>query len=140
MRKFSRTFFGIAAVIACLACAVFAYALARMPLFDGNGYEFSVRSSSSAQIVRTDSPYLYKLFHRVAGESARFSGNAFEPLRARFRAEVVFTEESCGVVNYYCFSPLLGKGIALCGEEINLHIAVGKEQTAVGSPIIFGGF
>ena len=71
MRKFSRTFFGIAAVIACFACAVFAYALTRMPLFDGNGYEFSVRSSSSAQIVRTDSPYLYKLFHRVAGESAR---------------------------------------------------------------------
>ena len=44
------------------------------------------------------------------------------------------------IVSYYCRSPLLGEGILLNGERVNLHIAAGGGQTAAGTPLIFGGF
>lgn len=131
---------GVAAVAMCFVCAAFAYALTRLPVFAGEGYEFSSGTSSSAHIERTDAPFSYKLFHAVAGESARFPGDVRAQLIASYRAEVLFCEEACGVTNYYCFSPLLGAGILLDGRQVNLHIAVGGGQTAAGTPVIFGGF
>ena len=131
---------GVAAVAMCFVCAAFAYALTRSPVFAGEGYEFSSGTSSSAHIERTDAPFSYKLFHAVAGESARFSGDVCAQLIASYRAEVLFCEEACGVTNYYCFSPLLGAGILLDGRQVNLHIAVDGGQTAAGTPVIFGGF
>ena len=82
---------------------------------------------------------LYKLFTPVAGESARYAGDRCEGIREQFSARLLFTEEVCGVVNYYLYSPRLGEGVVLNGFLVNLHIAVGEEQTAVGTPLIFGG-
>lgn len=131
---------GVCAVLGAFLCGAFCYALARMPAFGGTGYEFSCGASSSARIVRTDAPVLYKLTHPVAGESARFTGDVSEELLLAYRARVLFCEEADGVCSYYCYSPLLGEGILLNGVRVNLHIAAGKGQTAAGTPVIFGGW
>ena len=107
---------------------------------EGENYEFSAGASSSAEIVHTDNPALYKLFHAVAGESARYEGDVSEELLARFQARILFIENVSGIVNYYCYSPVLSGGVALGGEVVNLHIAVGECMTAAGTPVIFGGF
>lgn len=140
MRKRTKNMRGVAAVAAAFLCAAFAYALTRSPVFAGDGYELSLGDSSSARILSTDTPALEKLFTPVAGESARWEGDVRRELLCRYRARVLFTEEVCGVVNYYCFSPLLGGGVVLNGETVNLHIAAGNGRTAAGTPVIFGGF
>ena len=131
---------GVVLIAAVFACTGFAYALTRSPVFAGENYEFSAGASSSAEIVHTDNPALYKLFHAVAGESARYKGDVSEELLARFQARILFIENVCGIVNYYCYSPVLSGGVALGGEVVNLHIAVGECMTAAGTPVIFGGF
>ena len=109
-------------------------------LFEGGyGYEFSRGASSSAGIERAEDPVLYKLLTPVAGESVRYAGDRYEALKAQFGAELCFTEEACGVKNYYLYAPRLGGGIRMGEHVINLHIAVSGSQTAVGSPVIFGG-
>lgn len=115
--------------------------LSRPPVFEGgSGYELYTGTSSGA-IIETQNPALAKFFcPRVLGESARFEGDRCEELRDRFQAHLLFTEEAAGVTNYYLYSPLLGHGTVLCGEVVNLHIAVCGERTAAGTPLIFGGF
>lgn len=57
-----------------------------------------------------------------------------------YRAQILFTEETEGLISFYGYSPLLPDGIFLSGEKINLHIAVRENRVAVGTPIIFGGY
>lgn len=130
---------GIAAIGACFVCGMFAYALTRSPVFDGEGYELYTGTSSAGVIV-TDAPAAVKLTLPVAGESARWEGDRAAELLERFDARVLFCEEVCGTRNYYCSSPLLGEGVLLRGVRVNLHIAVSGSRTAAGTPVIFGGF
>lgn len=125
-----------------LFCAVFAYALRCFPVFEGGeSYELYLGDSSSAKVVSSENPALDKLLHAgVKGESVRYTGDLYETIRGRFHAELLFTEEAAGVVSYYLYSPMLGGGVLLGGEAVNLHIAVGHGQTAAGTPLIFGGF
>ena len=44
------------------------------------------------------------------------------------------------IVNYYCFSPQLESQIEIGEYTVNLHVAQSQTTTAVGTPIIFGGF
>ena len=123
-------------------CAFFALLLTHSPVFEeGEAYELSYGLSSSAQTVRTKNPLFDKLLNgAVAGESVRYTGNRYEEMKEKFAATLLFTEEVNGVTNYYLYSPLLKGGMELCGRFVNLHIAVSSEQTAAGTPIIFGGF
>ena len=131
----------ICVVLAAFAAGIFCYALTRAPAFaGGSGYEFSGGASSSAGIVRTDDPALYKLFHAAAGESVRYEGDRYEALKREFSATLLFTEQACGVINYYLYSPRLGEGVWIGGCCVNLHIAVDDDRTAAGTPLIFGGF
>lgn len=130
---------GIAAIGACFVCGMFAYALTRSPVFDGEGYELYT-GTSSAEVIVTDAPAAVKLTLPVAGESARWEGDRAAELLERFDARVLFCEEVCGTRNYYCSSPLLGEGVLLRGVRVNLHIAVSGSRTAAGTPVIFGGF
>ena len=130
----------ITLVLVCL-CAFFALCLCYSPVFVmGESYEVSYGLSSSAQTKRTDSPLFEKLTGAVAGESVRYTGDCYFDLKEKFGATLLFTEEACGVVNYYLYSPYLGACVELGGERVNLHIAVSSEQTAAGTPLIFGGF
>lgn len=70
----------------------------------------------------------------------RYTGDRAEELISRFRAKILFTEEAAGVVNYYCYSPLLKNTVLIGGKTVNLHIACSGSETAAGTPVIFGGF
>ena len=141
MRRFLCFLRAAGTVLGCIACAVFALLLLHAPVFaGGEGYEVYYGDSSSCLIERTDEPLLTKLAGGVKGESARFAGDRYEELKARFHAELLFEEEACGVTNYYLYSPDLGGGVYLNGYLVNLHIATGKEETAAGTPLIFGGY
>ncbi len=141
MRRFFCGMRAAAVVLACIACAVFALLLLHTPVFaGGEGYEVYYGENSSCLMERTDSPLLAKLAGGVKGESARFSGDRYEELKARFHATLLFEEETGGVKNYYLYSPDLGGGVELYGQRVNLHIATGKEETAAGTPLIFGGY
>lgn len=132
-----------AGILILCAAYVFAFALfVHCPVFgSGSGYELYVSDSSSSPIVRTEDPLREKLsLNRIAGESVRYDGNRYEALKEQFSAVLLFTEEACGVTNYYLYSPLLGTPLDLKGHPVNLHIAVTEESTAAGTPLIFGGF
>ena len=61
-------------------------------------------------------------------------------LTEKYHAKILFIEEVGGVTSYYCYTPAWTDGLILYGKKINLHIAIGGNQLAVGSPIIFDGF
>ena len=130
-----------AVVLACLACAVFLLLVLHAPVFQGgSGYEVYYGESSSCLMKRTDAPLFTKLAGGVRGESARYAGDRYEEIKARFHAELLFEEETDGTVNKYLYSPDLGGGVMLEGYLVNLHIALRAEETAVGTPLIFGGY
>ena len=142
MSKYLRITCSCLLTLLCGACAFFLYLLCNSPAFEaGESYTFYLGKSSSAQAVFSETPSLDKLLlSEVQGESAVYSGNVYEQLKTRYRAKLLFTEEAAGVINYYLFSPLLGSGVELGGKIVNLHVAVSAEQTAAGTPVIFGGF
>ena len=128
-------------VLIALLCALFAYALTRLPVFvHGTGYEVYYEQNSSANYARTQHPLAVKLTHITAGESVRYAGDRYKEIQEQYNGELVFCEEAAGVKNYYLYSPLLGDPVDLGGKLINLHIAVSSRQTAVGTPLIFGGY
>ena len=61
-------------------------------------------------------------------------------IAAHYGGEILFQEETCGVVSYYAYTPRWQGGLYINGVKINLHIAVGEDRLAVGTPIIFDGF
>ena len=140
--RFKETIKTVGIIFLCVVSALFALALHSAPVFDrGEGYEISLGASSSAEQIVTERPLLLKMFKSDAqGESVRYDGDRYEELKKAFDAELLFTETEGGVTNYYLYSPKLSGGIALNGYLVNLHVAVRENRTAVGTPIIFGGF
>lgn len=125
----------------------------------GDTYTFYCDSASSQARTVTCSPayapiYKYILSSSLTGESTVYkTASAAETAETEeiaeitpstimesFDAELLFSETACGVVNYYCYSPLLGEGVSLGGYLVNLHVAQSQTSTAVGTPLIFGGF
>lgn len=94
---------------------------------------------SFADLARLKGESAVYVFERTEGGFAGDAAVAEEIMR-KYRAELCFTEDVCGTLSYYCYSPLLKGGIELNGRKINLHIAVREDALAVGSPIIFGGY
>ncbi len=141
MAKFFRGIRAMFITALALLSAAAAVLLLHAPLFEeGKNYELYLSPSSSSFVRLSDDPVRDKLFLPVTGESVRYDGNKKDELIARFCAKILFTEEAAGVTGYYCYSPFIGGGIRLNGYTVNLHIALSAEQTAVGSPLIFGGF
>lgn len=141
MRKILQAGKAIAISVLVLLCAFFVLCLSRSPVFDmGETYEVYYGQSSSSRMKSTQNPLFEKLNGQVSGESVRYTGDCYQELKEKFGATLLFTEEACGVINYYLYSPALGGGVALGGYTVNLHIAVSAEQTAAGTPLIFGGF
>jgi len=142
MRRFFHAVGTIIVVLASALCVLFVYALSSSPAFQkGERYEFYLGASSSSKIVCSENPSLDKLLlGDVAGESVRYESGCAEELLLKYNAEILFTEEVSGIVNYYCSSPCFTHGVALNGYCVNLHIASDGERTAAGTPLIFGGF
>ena len=141
MRKIYHACKAFAILFCSLGAVLFALLLYRAPVFPkGEGYELYFGNSSSAQCIRTDNPLLQKLLTGATGESVRYAGDRYEELKEKFGAKLLFTETVCGVTNYYLYSPVLGQTVTVGGYSVNLHVAVSEEQTAAGTPLIFGGF
>lgn len=142
MRKIMRAICGVLAFLMIASCGLLLYTILNAPAFEeGSCYTFYFQKNSSCRAYVTDTPALDKLLlGRVAGESVQYEGNRLDALVKKFHAELLFTEEACGVINYYFHSPDFPDSIKLLGHSVNLHIAVSESRTAVGTPIIFGGF
>ena len=80
---------------------------------------------------------------RVQGESVYVAGadeEFVDLVLQEYTATVLWIEEVCDVVSYYCYTPAWHNGVMINGQKVNLHIALSKEGCALGSPIIFGGY
>lgn len=122
-----------------ILCVIFIYALSKSSVFSrGERYEF-YRGTSSEEIVLSRSPYEKLFLSGVRGEGVQYTGDRAEEIISRFDAEILFTEEVAGVVNYYCYSPFLKTSLLIGDKTVNLHVACNGENTAAGTPIIFGG-
>lgn len=99
----------------------------------------------SSGAVRKTKLTLAELFWKE-GESVRFvfsDGGAEEFMQSVldcYNAEIRVREETGSTSSAYAYSLLLGKGLFVGGERVNLHIAVRGNAVAVGTPIIFGGY
>ncbi len=137
MRK---TVCGVLSIVACFTLVAAVWLMRKAPLFAGaSNYTLYLGTSSAGQIV-TSSPAKDKLCYSVRGESGEYEGDCYEQLKNKFQAKLLLSEEACGVKNYYLYSPKLGKTIKIGGKNVNLHVAVKENTTAVGTPIIFGGY
>ena len=82
----------------------------------------------------------------VQGEKATYlieeeqSGAFLQGVLSALSAHVLWTEEVGEVRSYYAVSDTLSKSVLVAGEKVNLHIAIGKNQVVIGTPIIFGGY
>ena len=140
MRGAFITFKAFIVAAVAIFCVLFVYALTSVSVFPkGTRYEFYT-GTSSGEIILSRTPVKKLFLSNVKGESVRYTGNRAEELIARFRAEILFTEEAAGVVNYYCYSPALKNTVLIGDKTVNLHIATSGSETAAGTPIIFGGF
>ena len=141
MQKTWNVIKSVFAVACSLLTAGFALLLCNSPVFSsGESYKLYLGESSTAPFVSSRNPLLDKFALNVRGESVRYLGNRYEQLKEKFHAELLFTETVCGVENRYLYSSLLGDTVTVNGYAVNLHVAVSAEQTAVGTPLIFGGF
>ena len=140
--KFKRAVKLAAVLLACLAAAGALFVLRHAPSFAGAArYTLFLGENSSAEAVVLEGDALPLLLSpEVRGESAVYQSDCAEELLRAYRARVLFIEEAAGTVSRYCYSPFLGEGILLNGVCVNLHIAEGEGRTAVGTPVIFGGF
>lgn len=123
------------------SCAFFLFLIYRSPrLGGGEAHAYYLGGSSSARVIYNDDPAAKIFLQGVRGESAQYMGDRVEEFRRKWSAELLFTEEVCGTTAYYLYSPQLGAGVALNGSVVNLQIAFDGERTAVGTPLIFGGW
>lgn len=141
MKRIFKTFAGLVTVALVCGCAFFFYVVLRSPKLErGEGYTFYLGKSSSARAVSSTSPLIKLFLGETKGESAVYRGDRYEEFARKYRAKLLFTERVGDTVSYYLYSPDMGESVALCGEAVNLQIAVGGGQTAVGTPLIFGGW
>ncbi len=141
----------VLAVGVCLFTAFCVRAVNIVRLADLKGERTFYLDSASSQGLRKNSLTVFEL-HRVKGEcvrldlsakdGGRYANNqefALKIIRA-YDAEILFKEEVCGQVSYYCYTPRFDNGLLLYGQRVNFHVAVGESVCVVGTPIIFDGF
>lgn len=115
-------------------------------LFTGSDYYifYSGRQYSSSKIISVSSDEAMAVKSKIknlSGESAYYlNKNMKDEILNDFNAEIVFTETIDSINNIYAYSSEIKDYIILNNRKINLHIAVSGNNTAVGSPIIFGGY
>lgn len=133
--------------IVCFASAIIVlvgmWVNSSVPIFKkiSDTYELYLGSASSlAEIVKV-SDKVYPFTNDVKGESCVIDKNIpVEEILQSFNAELKFVEITDDGKNYYAYSNDIKYVKVIDGKLINLHICVGKNQTKLGSPIIFGSF
>lgn len=104
-------------------------------------YEVYIGSPSSLAEIASVSKRSYPFVKDIEGESCVVNDDiTTEEILKAFDAELILTETSAEGKSYYAYSKKIKYRAEIGGKTINLHIFAGKEQTKVGSPIIFGSF
>ena len=157
MRLFWRVKRFIAVVLSGMFCVIFMLTvrfvnLTRLSDIDGERTYFL--DSSSSQALRKSSISLQDV-GRVKGErvNVAFSqedGGRYaskedydrlaHEIADKYKAKILFTEEVLGTVSYYAHTWIWSDGIAVNGQKVNLHIAIGESGYVVGTPLIFDGY
>lgn len=114
----------------------------------GEEYTFYCGSASSqAQtfVCRGEIAVYYRYFlgDSIRGESTVYAddGPSAAEILASFEARLCFSERVAGTTGYYCYSAKLGEAVQINGYAVNLHVVVRADgATAVGTPLVFGGF
>ena len=120
-------------------------------LADIEGKRIYFLDNASSQGLRKETLSLTEIT-RVKGECvfteiSAYQGGRYlsneeiaQEIAARYEAKILFIEEVGGTVSYYAYTARWQDGLWINGQKVNLHIALGKEVLAVGTPIIFDGF
>ena len=127
--------------------------LSRFSALEGERVFFLHSASSQGLRVQTLS---LKDIGKVKGECVHFDLTAYEggmyalngilveefaqSIAKKYNAEIVMTEDVCGVSSFYAYTNLWKEAIYVNGRAVNLHIAVNGTACAVGYPIIFDGY
>ena len=139
------------AVIFSLLCAVGVKSVGVTKLAELVGERTYFLDSPSSQGLRKKQLSVGDLT-RVKGECVSTSISAYnggryltkedlaKEIAVKYGAEILFCEETDGVVSYYAYTDAWHEGVYLYGMKINLHIALDGERLTVGTPIIFDGF
>lgn len=136
----------LGAFVLCLALLILPQLMGGGLLFEPGEYYifYSNGANSGAEMTLVpaeDARAARRNILRLSGESTIYldESRAFAEAE-KYGAVLLFTERAGEVVNYYYYAARLSGAVALCGHAVNLHIAVGGGRSAVGSPLIFGGY
>lgn len=130
-------------VLAAFVLAAVALLPSRLCFKGADSYTFFTGNTSKdcKEVVAEKNADELKLsLSDISGECATYSSLDLDTLLNSVNGEVVFKEEVCGSVNYYCKADL-PYSVNLYGEQINLHVCFKEDGSVkVASPIIFGGY
>lgn len=137
----------LVSIVVCLSAFVIFQGAKACRLGEIEGKRTFYLYTPSSQATQKTTLDFLDVFH-VQGESVCFEflgtddkkQELVQEILKKYRAELVVKEEILGTVSYYAYTPTLFKGVSVQGKRVNLHIAIGETQAAVGTPIIFGGF
>lgn len=68
------------------------------------------------------------------------NGYNYTELLSLYSAKEIKKEELNGVTTYYYYSPKIAKTEVISGKRVNLQVAVSKDQTVIGTPLIYYGY
>ena len=95
-------------------------------------------------IVRADMDEIYAFLRRgdILGMSIVSSGNnlSAEGLMKRLGVTRSRRGDIDGKLCYYAYSPLLGGGVKVDGEQVNMQIVQGENCLTAGFPLIMGSY
>ncbi|MBR2024161.1 MAG: YwmB family TATA-box binding protein [Clostridia bacterium] len=146
MWRWIKRLYSFTATLVCVAVVgtlVWASNLCKLKDIEGKRAFYLYSASSQAKIVEN---LRFEHLFSVRGESVRFAvtkaerETVAENVLQKYGAELVFTEETDGVVCYYGITERFGQSVMVNGKPVNLHVAVSQTECVVGYPIIFGGF
>lgn len=147
-KGFLRVCISVVLALACCLCVKLAH-FSRFADIHGERVYFLDRTSS--QGLQTSSLSFWDIT-RVKGECvcttiSDYVGGRYltreeivKEIVQNYNAELLFCEEVNGIISYYAYTRDWSDGIYLYGRKVNLHVAIGEENLAVGAPIIFGGY
>jgi len=130
----------------CILILLFMNISGQKLLFENGDYYifYSGNSGSSSLMVTAEGVEALKVKSTIkdlSGESAYYLNvDKSAEILENFNAKVIFTQSISDIKNIYAYSEEIEDYIILNGQKINLHIAVTKDKTVAGSPIIFGGY
>ena len=123
-------------------CLILMFLVNNFPVFYNYSKNLEVygKDKSSGEIINTlnfSAIFISKYGEAFSLTKSNFTLNNF---LNDFNAELIFTEEVENGTCYYAYSPKIQYLEKIYGQNINIHIFIGKNNVKIGSPLIYGGY